>query len=80
MKIEENLFFLFAMFNVIVITLAIFSYAYMLQWRNWLARWAFNRKVGGSSPPGVSLFLLYFVIKVYGTYDVTQDQIRAKLV
>ena len=24
----------------------------MLPWRNWLARSAVNRKVGGSSPPG----------------------------
>jgi hypothetical protein len=26
-------------------------------WRNWLARSAVNRKVGGSSPPGGALFL-----------------------
>ena len=25
---------------------------YKLPWRNWLARSAVNRKVGGSSPPG----------------------------
>ena len=25
-------------------------------WRNWLARSAVNRKVGGSSPPGGALF------------------------
>ena len=27
-------------------------------WRNWLARSAVNRKVGGSSPPGGDLFLI----------------------
>ena len=27
-------------------------------WRNWLARSAVNRKVGGSSPPGGVYFLL----------------------
>ena len=29
-------------------------------WRNWLARSAVNRKVGGSSPPGGALFLSGF--------------------
>ena len=28
----------------------------MSPWRNWLARSAVNRKVGGSSPPGSELF------------------------
>lgn len=27
-------------------------------WRNWLARSAVNRKVGGSSPPGGELFYI----------------------
>ena len=30
-----------------------------LPWRNWLARSAVNRKVGGSSPPGTDLFSFY---------------------
>ena len=29
-------------------------------WRNWLARSAVNRKVGGSSPPGGAIFYLLF--------------------
>ena len=29
-----------------------------LPWRNWLARSAVNRKVGGSSPPGSDNFLV----------------------
>ena len=29
-----------------------------LPWRNWLARSAVNRKVGGSSPPGSATVLL----------------------
>ena len=31
-------------------------------WRNWLARSAVNRKVGGSSPPGGVLFCIYYVL------------------
>jgi hypothetical protein len=31
-------------------------------WRNWLARSAVNRKVGGSSPPGGGYFLLIWYI------------------
>ena len=34
-------------------------------WRNWLARSAVNRKVGGSSPPGgdyFSYYLLFFIV------------------
>ena len=27
-------------------------------WRNWLARSAVNRKVGGSSPPGGAIYFL----------------------
>ena len=30
--------------------------AHMPPWRNWLARSAVNRKVGGSSPPGGAIF------------------------
>ena len=30
-----------------------------LPWRNWLARSAVNRKVGGSSPPGSDVFGLF---------------------
>ena len=33
----------------------------MLPWRNWLARSAVNRKVGGSSPPGSVESFLYSV-------------------
>uniref|UniRef100_A0A0K2SZV7 Uncharacterized protein n=1 Tax=Lepeophtheirus salmonis TaxID=72036 RepID=A0A0K2SZV7_LEPSM len=32
-------------------------------WRNWLARSAVNRKVGGSSPPGGGFILLKFLRK-----------------
>jgi hypothetical protein len=28
-------------------------------WRNWLARSAVNRKVGGSSPPGGDFFCIF---------------------
>ena len=31
-------------------------------WRNRLARSAVNRKVGGSSPPGDALFVLYAIL------------------
>jgi hypothetical protein len=32
-------------------------------WRNWLARSAVNRKVGGSSPPGGE----HFILRCYDT-------------
>ena len=32
-------------------------------WRNWLARSAVNRKVGGSSPPGGAIFLITFSLE-----------------
>ena len=50
-EIGGKSFFFICHFNVIVIILTIFSYDYVLQWRNWLARSAVNRKFGGSSPP-----------------------------
>ena len=34
---------------------------HMPPWRNWLARSAVNRKVGGSSPPGGANILFFFV-------------------
>ena len=41
------------------------SLIYKLPWRNWLARSAVNRKVGGSSPPGSEkLFKVDFILKV----------------
>ena len=44
-----------------------------LPWRNWLARSAVNRKVGGSSPPGSDIFfsfnfnLFFFIFYVSKT-------------
>ena len=38
--------------------LIISSDTHMPPWRNWLARSAVNRKVGGSSPPGGAHFLV----------------------
>ena len=35
-------------------------------WRNWLARSAVNRKVGGSSPPGGASFLFCFELHQLG--------------
>ena len=41
----------------------------MPPWRNWLARSAVNRKVGGSSPPGGEKIFLHFYVlqKIYCT-------------
>ena len=35
----------------------------MPPWRNWLARSAVNRKVGGSNPPGGVFFIFFYIIQ-----------------
>ena len=38
------------------------SHINMPPWRNWLARSAVNRKVGGSSPPGGAIIFTVFLL------------------
>ena len=40
-------------------------------WRNWLARSAVNRKVGGSSPPGGGYFSCYSSTTCYFSLLIT---------
>ena len=42
----------------------IISILYKLPWRNWLARSAVNRKVGGSSPPGSDILFVLTVLAI----------------
>ena len=42
-------------------------------WRNWLARSAVNRKVGGSSPPGGAISFCYFIIIEQRFCDFSQN-------
>ena len=44
--------------NTITFIKYTFTYNHMSLWRNWLARSAVNRKVGGSSPPRDGFFKL----------------------
>jgi hypothetical protein len=46
-------------------------------WRNWLARSAVNRKVGGSSPPGGDYFGLSIEITTFTAYFVS---LKVKLI
>ena len=42
-------------------------------WRNWLARSAVNRKVGGSSPPGGGILFLLLKLYFYSNYPVPNN-------
>ena len=63
----ENRDFLFAILNVIMMTLTILFYLYVLTWPNGLARSAVKRKVGGSSPPRNEplFYYIFFVIRIF---------------
>ena len=45
----------------------------MFSWRNWLARSAVNRKVGGSSPPGGVCFSLLGIKVILYNQDKVRD-------
>ena len=45
------------------------TWKFVSPWRNWLARSAVNRKVGGSSPPGsADIFLMFYIIYIFFLY------------
>ena len=47
------------------------SHINMPPWRNWLARSAVNRKVGGSSPPGgAKYFFPHIVVRSLKSFDL----------
>ena len=53
---------------------------YRPPWRNWLARSAVNRKVGGSSPPGGAFLVNYLKGSVWISYDLSPTYNAVKLI
>ena len=65
MNIHGPLFFFYGP-PVLLIFISSVSIFRKLPWRNWLARSAVNRKVGGSSPPGSGFNLLSLIYLDFG--------------